>query len=216
MKTCAVRAMLVGGTFVSASAAQAGLTWHGYIPDGQYTADRALMLTDNFPQQVITYQSVDGDDAYGASTFTDAAHPGSSVTFSGLTPSGENANSWSVTGTTTAFGQSANFSTQAFYFTVTDGQEVTIATSQWASWSLYGTTDSNQPYTDLIGDYAGNFEPISNSQTFNLSAGEYQFYGDATAASGYSGTLMSFTVPAPGALALLGVAGLAGGRRRRA
>jgi hypothetical protein len=214
MKTCAVRAMLVGGTFVSASAAQAGLTWHGTTVD-QYTAQRTLTVADTFPP-ADAYQSVEGDDAYGASTFTDAAHLGSSVTFSGLTPSGPNENSWSVTGTTTAFGQRASFSTSGFYFTVTDGQEVTIATSQWASWYLYGTTDPNTPYYDLIGYYEGHFDPISNSQTFNLSAGEYQFYGDATIGNGYSGTLMSFTVPAPGAMALLGAAGLVGARRRRA
>ena len=205
----------MASALVFAGAAQASLTWHGYIPDGQYTSDRTLGLIDNFPQQVGTYQSVGGNDAYGASTFTNAANPGSSVTFSGLTPSGENANSWSVTGTTTAFGQSANFSTTSFYFTVTDGQKVTIATGQYGAWSLYVTTDSNQPYTDLIGDYSGYFDPISNSQTFNLSAGEYQFYGDATIGNGYSGTLMSFTVPAPGAAALVGLAGLVASRRRR-
>jgi hypothetical protein len=36
---------------------------------------------------------------------------------------------------------------------------------------------------------------------------------DSTAS--FSGTLSNFTIPAPGALALLGAAGLVGARRRR-
>ena len=209
MKTCAVRAMLVGGTFVAASAAQAGLTWHGTTVD-QYHSHRSLGVGDFFGDGA--YESVDGDAAYGAATFTNAVSPGSSVTFSGLTPSGPNKNSWSVTGTTTSFGMHADFSTEGtgFYFTVTDSQQVTIATGQYASWQLYGGPDSDSMI--LIGELP-NSSP-ANSQTFNLSAGEYWFDGYATAASGYSGTMMSFTVPAPGAAALVGLAGLMARRRK--
>ena len=139
--------------------------------------------------------------------------PGSSVTFSGLTPSGPNENSWSVTGTTTSFGMHADFSTEGvgFYFTVTDSQQVTIATGQSAFWQLFGGPDSDSMI--LIADIPNSSS--ANSQTFNLSAGEYWFDGWANASSGYSGLMMSFTVPAPGAAALIGLAGLVATRRRR-
>jgi hypothetical protein len=193
---------------VAGSAAQAGLTWHGYTYD-QQKADRSLIV-GSFGTNA--YEFVDDDAAYGAATFTNAAYPGSSVTFSGLTLSGPNENSWSVTGTTTSFGEYASFLTAGFYFTVTGSQQVTIATGQYAQWSLYGGPDYDS--LSLIGELP-NSSP-ANSQTFDLSAGEYWFYGDATAGSGYSGLMMSFTVPAPGAAALLGAAGLVGARRRRA
>jgi len=192
---------------VAGSAAQAGLTWHGYTYD-QQQAQRSLIV-GSFG--TFASESADDDAAYGAATFTNAAYPGSSVTFSGLTLSGPNENSWSVTGTTTSFGEYASFSTAGFYFTVTGSQQVTIATGQYAQWSLYGGPDYDS--LSLIGELP-NSSP-ANSQTFDLSAGEYWFYGDATAGSGYSGLMMSFTVPAPGAAALVGLAGLVATRRRR-
>ena len=74
--------------------------------------------------------------------------------------------------------------------------------------------------TDAMSSYVFNSSPVSAaySNQITLAAGNYTVGGffSVPAGSGYSGTMMNFAVPAPGAAALLGAVGLVGGRRRRA
>jgi hypothetical protein len=54
----------------------------------------------------------------------------------------------------------------------------------------------------------------ANTQTFTLSEGQYYMNVYMAAGAGFSGNMFSFTVPAPGAAALVGIAGLMARRRK--
>ena len=58
---------------------------------------------------------------------------------------------------------------------------------------------------------------IGSSVTYTLNDGSYTFKGRGSIAAGtsFDGEVFSVSIPAPGAIALLGMAGLVGTRRRR-
>lgn len=101
------------------------------------------------------------------------------------------------------------------YFTVTGSADIQIWGSNVVSdgiWRIYDAQggDAIVPIDVLEG--------TSYSQTVSLSAGQYavEMLTSPATAFGSSGTFGNFTiVPAPGAMALVGVAGLLGARRRR-
>jgi MYXO-CTERM domain-containing protein len=184
-------ALLFGGTLGVAGVAEAGLTWDSgnvYVP----------MNCNNVSGFV---------DGLGGGSATSGAN---SLTLSPLTSTG-----FSVTATNPG-NVSMLFGDYFIGFSLSETTTITISGTAPA-----GGVNGNDIYiTDAESSYVFNISPVSAaySSQVTLSAGNYTVggYFGVPASSGYSGTMMNFSVPAPGALALLGVAGLAGGRRRRA
>jgi len=225
IKTCAVGAMLIGGTLCANSTASAGLTWLGTVTDGDFVgsnSERTLEVGNVVTTTGWGFTAYD-NAAFGAATYSNVNAPGASVSFSGLTPSGDNANSWSVSatvsGASAGYVPNATFSTTQFYFSVTGTQQVTLTTAAGlvggSSWEIFGP--SNGWDTALWSFDSTGSTGTANTQTFTLTEpGQYYMSVTMTAGAGYSGDMFNFTVPAPGAAALLGLAGLVGGHRRKA
>ncbi len=221
----AVGAMLFGGTLGAAGQASAGLTWN--LSGGGGSSGLFPLNTANY---AVSY---DGDGGSVSSSGFDASSgslPGSSgatsISFSAVTGSG-----YSVS----VSGSAANgYVNVTRLFTVTDTQQITIswtgrtsaatiglangpsAVNGWgtvAALSAQGWGAATQS-TVAGGSQINSSTAGSYSYTVTLGAGDY--YVSNTVSLVDADALMSFTVvPAPGALALLGAAGLVGSRRRR-
>ena len=75
-----------------------------------------------------------------------------------------------------------------------------------------GTNDTSTKFINAANDINGQYGGLGTVGTFSLG-----LTGTSSGGTPYGAPMASFSaVPAPGALALLGVAGLAGSRRRRA
>jgi hypothetical protein len=75
-----------------------------------------------------------------------------------------------------------------------------------------GTNDTSTKFINAANNASGQYGGLGTIGTFSLG-----LTGTSSGGTPYGAPMVSFSaVPAPGALALLGVAGLAGGRRRRA
>ena len=201
MKSCAMGAMLFGGTLGVAQEAQAGLTWTGV---------RASAY--NYTQS----ESVDQTDLnFGAPIFTSGSN------FIGFSAATENG--WSIAASN-AGGDSIYANNVCNFFTVSSATTVTISgigfgnasgagffrlismtTPEVMLWSNETSPDSG---IEVTGTYSSG--PIA------LQAGSYMLTGAVyTTGSFGSSTLFEIAVvPAPGAIALLGAAGLMGRRRR--
>ena len=199
LKTATIGAMLFGGTLGAASVANAGLTVTG----------AGIYLDVNAAAQFQTSNltaAMAGGMAYDMST-------GGSVTLSPFTSAG-------FTLTANSAGGAAPWSVFPSYFTFTADTLTTV--------TLSGNTAAESAVIFL-------WDNTSNSTLFlrgEGSSGVEWTSGDIVLAAGHSftltvnpvyangstevGTVLNFAVPAPGAVALLGVAGLVGGRRRRA
>lgn len=221
----AVGAMLFGGTLGVAGAANAGLTWNlsgGGGGSGLYPLNTSTYAISYDGSGGSVYSL--GFDAFAGSL--DGISGTTPIAFSAVTSSG-----YSVA----ASGSTANgYMNVVRLFTVTGTQQITMswtgktsvatiglangpsAVSGWgtvAALSAQGWTASTQPNvpggSQINTNVAGTY-----SYTFTLTAGDY--YVANTVSLLDPGASMSFSVvPAPGALALLGVAGIAGTRRRR-
>ena len=214
MKMCATGVMLCSGTLGLSQSASAGLTW---------SADSNGTWGD-FPS--IYLNLVSGGNARPTQELTSLISPytltrdpsdplqnvvgNASMSFSGLTSSGPNANSWSISAFVPSDTPTVNAMTQGFLWcqvTGLGGQQISVTLAAGGSLDI-----ANQD-GDLVKAFSGG-----NSESFLLSEGIYQvqFYAESAVGSSFSGELVNFTVPAPGAAALVGMAGLVGGRRRRA
>ena len=215
MKTCAMGAMLCSGTLGLSQSASAGLTWSadsngswGDVPAiylnlvSGGNARPAVQLSSFAPYTLTRDPSDPLQDVVG----------NASMDFSGLTSSGPNANSWSISAFVPSDTPTVNAMTQGFLWcqvTGLGGQQITVTL---AAGGVNDLTIANQD-GDLVKAFSGG-----NSESFLLSEGIYfmQFYASSAVGSSFSGELVNFTVPAPGAAALAGLAGLVSGRRRRA
>jgi hypothetical protein len=216
MTKCAVGAMLFGGTLGMSQAASAGLVFNlnGPSPWG---------ATDGTFNTAYTAFSNSYVEAYNYSFAATTA-----TLTTGLSAS------WTATSDSTGFNvnvlapatQGLESYVQATRsFTVTGSQQITMT---WSGSSSIGLTKYNggsynnpnnwsQPFT-APGWAMDSFNLYSNSSpsgtfTTTFGAGTYYVFNQLANVQGAS---FSFAVPAPGALALLGVAGLVGARRRRA
>ena len=184
-------ALLFGGTLGVTGAADAGLTWDSgnvYAP----------FSCNNISEFV---------DGLGGGSATSGAN---SLTLSPLTSTG-----FSITATNPD-NVSMLFGDYYIGFSLSESTTITISGTAPA-----GNLNGNNIYiTDAGSSYVFNISPVSAaySNQVTLAAGNYTVGGffSVPAGSGYSGTMMNFSVPAPGALGLLGAAGLIGARRRRA
>jgi hypothetical protein len=201
LKTTAIGAMLFGGTLGAASVANAGLT--------VTAADIYLDVNGNPAAQFKTSNlatAMAGGMAYDGGT-------GGSVTLSPFTSAGFTLNANSA-------GGDATWSVYPSYFTFTADTLTTVTLSGNTAgdsaiiWLKDNTSDST-----LFLRFAGDSGVAWNSGDIVLAAGhEFTLTVNPYGANGSTetGTVLNFAVPAPGALALLGVAGVVGVRRRRA
>jgi len=179
---------------VAGSAAQAGIVWTNPTNTGIYSSFNQNNLFNNDTEQS---NLLSGANVFLARTRT----------VSGATAS------WTATTTTSGFSVGAN-STGAAYdvtswrsFTVTDSPlSVDLTWSGNAGIFLY--TQSN----GILSQFQG-ITSSSGSTAITFAAGDYvitqQMSGTETPSS------FNFSVPAPGAAALVGLAGLVATRRRR-
>jgi MYXO-CTERM domain-containing protein len=228
----AVGAMLFGGTLGGASAAQAGLTWNasgggggpGLIPVN--SSNYALSYESGPNDSYLLSSTANGWNFEAYQGTVNGATGPTTISFSAVTSSGY---SVSVSGST-----ASGWVNVTRLFTVTDTQQITIswtgrtsvatigllggpnAVQGWgtvAALSAQGWLASTQP-TVPGGSQINSSTAGTYSYTVTLAAGDY--YVANTVSLLDAGASMSFSVvPAPGALALLGVAGIAGSRRRR-
>ncbi|MEY3141686.1 MAG: hypothetical protein RLY21_179 [Planctomycetota bacterium] len=189
MKKCAVGAMLFGGTLGVAGAAEAGLTWDAgdiYV---------TMFSGSNF---VFVDTVGGGSVASGANTLVLSPLASTGFSVSATNPGAVNM----------LFGD--------FLIGFSLSETTTITLSGLAP---AGNVNGNSLYiTDAMSSYVFNISPV-NAQYSNevtLAAGNYRVggYFSLPAGTSYSGTMLNFAVPAPGALALLGAAGLVRRRRR--
>ena len=190
-------ALLFGGTLGVTGAADAGLSW-------------TIVSSAMFVGLDSVYATASGaTNSSGGSWLTQSA-----ATSNGISWSGSN-----VTG-------GAQLLVSGFYCSFTVSAPTSIVISGLAPASGVAIDDNayNGVSVALYGPNSFLWAQESSGASYssgvlNLSAGSYTIQGSlfAAANSGYSGNMLDISVvPAPGALALLGVAGLIGGRRRRA
>ena len=194
--TCAVAAtMLFGGTL---GAAHAGVT-------GVAGNSSAASLSLAYVYDPYVNARADGSPMSGAVSFSDPTYGW--ISCSQFTSSG-----FALTiGSTAAANQQSFFVQQNFIVTGT----VQFSLTGFLPVSSAGSALIEQNGTMIAssGSNAGNF-----SLTGTLQAGEYRFAYTSSAIGATNGTLFNLAfseIPAPGALALLGAAGLVTGRRRR-
>jgi hypothetical protein len=211
MKSCAVGAMLFGGTLGATSAASAGatVTWdatsvfnfNAYnlnaVSDTVYALDNdpsvAALGSKFYASTSVTYTNT-------ASSFSLSSNGGSAAyvsgqrffTISGLA-SGETLNAIVTLGTLTG----AGFQLQKYF-------EQPAGPYSSPSYVVQDQQFTAGTYTLALGN---------GSYAMTLMAGDWDTFAAGTI-SGFNGEFASFTVPAPGAIALLGAAGLMGRRRR--
>ena len=204
VKSCAVGAMLFGGALSMTQTASAGLTWLGSHNDWN-SANQSFLYYGFFQSETVAASvgtaslsaltgSVSRDGFVGSVNYSATTGPGFSVSLS-------------------ANGGPGRFQVMgARVFTVTGTESVSITYTrpqQYGLFTLDRVTDPGQQDSILYVTQSG----VVNA---DLTAGTYRLMWVVDAeGQAFSGQVFSF-VPAPGALALLGAAGLVSGRRRRA
>ena len=198
LKTAAIGVMLFGGTLGAASVANAGLT--------VTAADIYLDVNGAKFQTSDLATAMAGGIAYDGGT-------GGSVTLSPFTSAG-------FTLTANSAGGDATWSVYPSYFTFTADTLTTVTLSgNTAGDSAIIWLQDNTSGSTLFLRFAGGPGVDWTSGGIVLTAGhEFTLTVNPYGANGgtETGTVLNFAVPAPGALALLGVAGVVGVRRRRA
>ena len=191
-------ALLFGGTLGGATAANAGVV-------GVFGNSSAAILTLAYDNDSGTTYEAQGSPFDGPVSFSDSTH--GSITCSQFTASG-----FSLAINSTAAANAQSFFVQQ-NFTVTDAVNFTL--------TGFNPVSSSRALIESGGIFYA--DSASNAGLFTISGtlqdGTYRFAYTSAAIGPQSGTLfnLSFSaVPAPGAVALLGVAGLFGARRRRA
>ena len=198
MTKCAVGAMLFGGTLGGATAANAGVV--GVAGN----SSSAILSLAYYSDPYLAVGNF-GSPMNGPVSAVDPTV--GSITCSQFLPSG-----FSLTINSTAAANQQSFVVQQ-NFTVTGAVNFTLTGEKPVSSSAVSIESGGIFYADS-GSNAGVFTISGTLQT-----GTYRFVYSSAAIGPQSGTLfnLSFSaVPAPGAVALLGVAGLVGARRRRA
>jgi len=208
MKSCAVGAMLFGGTLGvnSVASAEAVFTW---LPG--FSAGNAYSLLQTSPDSG-SIEFAPFASNIGSRTLTDG---GASATFV------NSALGFSIGGS-----GMATYVSAIRYLTISGlgvGETVTASFSlSLASTAISGAIQTWDPNLDggawsptIYSTSVSSMVQLSNG-TYAVSLGAGNDLSPATWSLGSGGTFASFAVPAPGVLALLGAAGLVGGRRRRA
>jgi hypothetical protein len=204
--------MLFGGTLGASSAASAGatVTWDatGFFNGKAYNLNvvsDTVYAWDNDPSVAALgskfYASTSVTYTNTASGFSLSSNGGSAAAVTGLRyftisglASGETLNSIVKLGTLNG----AGFQLQKYF-------EQPAGPGSSPSYMLQQQEYAAGTYTLALGN---------GSYVMALMAGDQDTFAEGTI-SGFNGEFASFTVPAPGAIAALGAAGLVGARRRR-
>ena len=210
MKSCAVGAMLFGGTLGATSAASAGVvvTW---------TANNAFNTGSAYNLFGTSYEDAVWDSAsttpavaaIGSRTYTRGT---ASVTYTNT------AGGFSMSGTggpAAAASASRNFTISG----LADGQFMTATVVLTLNGGFLIQKAGYIPFEAWLNIPGGSG---GGTGTYNIQLGNGSYYIGISVGnmdvpgtiSGFNGEFASFTVPAPGALALLGAAGIMGRRRR--
>jgi hypothetical protein len=229
MKKCAVSAMLFGGTLGAASTAQAGVTINSANVYQAFAGSGTVIYQSNygaFNTSGGTFNTVlpgfigAGSTAPGSFTF-------SPFTSAGFSASAQTAGSWlgldlfNVTFTVSG--------STPYDLNLSGLAPVGAPAGQGNTTSLPGVSLSLFSGSSASGTalQSASFSNQSYSQTWALSAGTYTLRTNmqsginwnSRTGPAYDGTYLNASfvaVPAPGAAALVGVAGLVGMRRRKA
>ena len=215
MKTRTVAAILVGGSLAVTASASAGLTWMGSASDP--AMDSVIQLSAFSPAKFSPAKSnfvqLVGADALTAGTATMGA---STISYSGIDAQG----GWALSGSLpNVEGSYVGSNNNTLFFEVTGQQQVSFSSAAGLGSMQFRIMNWNT-FETLVDHY--DFE-LDNTAAFDwtetLEAGVYVMQFNAASRSegdiAFSGDMMTFTVPAPSALALVGAAGLVGARRRR-
>ncbi len=198
LKTAAIGVMLFGGTLGAASVANAGLT--------VTAADIYLDVNGAKFQTSDLAVAMAGGFAYDGGT-------GGSVTLSPFTSAG-------FTLTANSAGGAATWSVFPSYFTFTADTltTVTLSGNTAAESAVIFLFDNTSNSTLFLRGEGGSGVEWTSGDIVLAATHSYTLTVNPVYANGSTevGTVLNFAVPAPGALALLGVAGVVGARRRRA
>ena len=200
IKKCAAGAMLVGATLGMSQTASAALTWLGTYGEWQ-SANQSYLITSNVGYEVVAVSlateslsaissSVSRNGFVGSVDYSETTGPGFSVSFSANGSPGH----FHVTGA------------RLFTVTGTESISINVTRPQNALVILDRVTDGMHESVGQVDSGVLNVD---------LTAGTYRLaFVMSVDGQAVSGQTLS-VVPAPGALALLGAAGLVGKRRRR-
>ena len=203
MTTCAMGAIFVGCTLAMTREASAGLTW--------------LSEANGYYSQFAIQSGPVGDTRSGAPAIAPAVTLQLSDGFTVDFAHSSTGCSWAVTQVPSS--NSAISIGHYMVFSLTESMNFAFAgvpfDSNTSQGSFAGLINWNGSSWQQVGGY------FFNGDSGNLSAGTYVFMSSTqlpsgTSAAGLSSSLTFTAVPAPGAMVLLGAAGLVGGRRRRA
>ncbi len=197
-KSCAVGAMLFGGTLGVALDAQAGLTWTS-VSATAYNYGVSMVGQDTSDAGTPVFTS--GNDFIGFSAATANGWSISASNLGGASLAAIVYNEFTISSATTVILSGIGFgNTGSNFFSLTN--TVTSETA-WTNETFLGSG------IEVTGTY--------NSGPITLQAGTYSLTGAVyTVGSFGSSTLLGISVvPAPGAVALLGLSGVLAGRRRR-
>jgi hypothetical protein len=206
VKSCGVGAMVVGGALSMTQTASAGLTWLSDIQPQNWRAVNyaSVFIPSTFPP--VAFHDVEYAPAWNATS-------GSYQNFATVSYSETTAAGFSTSLTHNGLFAGRIYAQVVRLFAVTDPTAVSFALTEagsgYVQYTLWNITTGQS--------VVSGSKPSSFSWSGTLAAGTYSLAMELQTDEGgaaYSGQVFSF-VPAPGAIALLGVAGLAGGRRRR-
>ena len=209
MTTRSVVAMLIGSSLGATSSATAGLTWLAGAPDQSNSS--IIRLSVNSALKVDDVDVI-GADALNPATATIGA---ATISFSGIDTQG----GWALSASLPNIAESTvRSNNDMLFFEVTGQQQVSF----WAA-GVLGYRDfriTNWNTSEILVNYAYSGETTAFDWSQTLEAGQYVLTFEAASpyeggATAFDGNMMTFTVPAPGALALVGAVGLVGARRRR-
>jgi hypothetical protein len=198
LKTAAIGAMLFGGTLGAASVANAGLTVTG----------AGIYLDVNAAAQFQTSDltaAMAGGMAYDGTT-------GGYLQLSAFTSTGFNLKANSA-------GGAATWSVFPSYFTFTADTltTVTLSGNTAADSAVIFLWDNTSNSTLFLRGEGGSGVEWTSGDIVLAAGHSYTLTVNPVYANGSTevGTVLNFAVPAPGALAILGSAGIVGLRRRR-
>ena len=201
--------LMFAGTLVATQTASAAIVWDN-VPSTE--SEVQFYQNKNTGSSSSSNLYLTGTDLFAPATMTwGAGSLTQSISGSGFTPGG-----FSYVANITASDPTTKFIYSVIYFTATSDMDVTISWNQNAQ-SLYqqGIAGLNATEFNWTSTPGYNGVPLVGSQTMHLDAGEYELDLQATLNGNQNGDIFTFAVPAPGAAALIGLAGLVATRRRR-
>lgn len=204
MRTCAVGAMLFGGTLGGAATA------HGAVVVGGLNVTAAYVWLQVGGSNFMPSPSSIGDAMAGGMAYDGSS--GNSVTLSAFTSTG-----FSLSANGTGGDEAWTVWESSFYFTAQSDMTAVLSgnvSADAAFVHLYDHTSSTSLVfraTGAAGVAWTESAQLLNGHNYTLTVNLPSMAQSSTE----TGTILDFSIPAPGALALLGVVGLVGSRRRR-